>query len=378
MPKSATVALPPTLAKVAPMLLDWYDQGHRDLPWRRTQDPYRIWVSEIMLQQTRVQAVLEPYQRFLEAFPTLEVLAAASQEEVLAKWSGLGYYRRARLLHRGAQEVEKLWGGELPRSRREILKVPSIGPYTAGAILSIAFELPVGVVDGNVERVLTRVYCLEGDPKKGPLKKRLFELADGLVSSLRPGDTNQALMELGATVCLPQVPRCSGCPLAGICQAKEAGREVEFPQLAARLKPVPLDLVGVLVRGPQGILCRLRPETETWMPGLYEIPTLGFPDPERKRREAKTRRSEARHDLDELEALLWESLEAKFKGSLGPQGEAFEVSHGILHYKIRYRIQPATTARSKAPSGWKFLDLAALREKPLASLTRKVLDRSRG
>src|SRR5579872_1635235 len=189
--------------KLRESLLHWYDQSKRELPWRSDRDPYRVWLSEIMLQQTRVATVIDHYHRFLERFPTVEKLAAAREPSVLAAWSGLGYYRRARMLHAAAKAVVTHHNGEFPSTVVELRNLPGIGRYTAAAIASIVFNLPVAVVDSNVERVLLRAF---GD---NPSEKDPWVLAEELLSRTRPGDFNQAMMELGATICLPRQPRCT-------------------------------------------------------------------------------------------------------------------------------------------------------------------------
>ena len=195
-------------------MLAWYDRNRRDLPWRRDRDPYRVWLSEIMLQQTRVAAVLEHYHRFLKRFPTVQKLASARESSVLAAWSGLGYYRRARMMHAAAKAIVKQHGGKFPGEIAELRALPGIGRYTAAAIASIVFNAPAAVVDGNVERVLGRVFGTElaGEP--------LWQAADALLSRRRPGDFNQAMMELGAIVCLPRQPRCSICPVISLCATR--------------------------------------------------------------------------------------------------------------------------------------------------------------
>src|SRR5215469_4222678 len=192
-------------------LLAWYDANARDLPWRKDQDPYRVWVSEIMLQQTRVAAVIEHYHEFLRRFPTVKKLAAAREASVLAAWSGLGYYRRARMLHAAAKVVTREHGGKFPQTAEGWRELPGIGRYTAAAIASIAFREPIAVVDGNVERVLQRIFRqqIAGEP--------LWESAENFLDRARPGDFNQAMMELGATVCTPRAPVCLTCPLVELC-----------------------------------------------------------------------------------------------------------------------------------------------------------------
>src|ERR1035437_1757300 len=207
---------PVKIARLRSELLAWYRHNRRDLPWRRNTDPYSIWVSEIMLQQTRVAVVVERYQAFLARFPTLVSLALAPEQEVLAEWSGLGYYRRARMLHKAAQYVASHHQGNLPARSKELRLLPGIGAYTAAAIASIAHGEVVAVVDGNVERVLCRLEGWEAGSRKGggaALRHKIEELACQLVDPAQPGEFNQALMELGATVCLPRNPKCLACPV---------------------------------------------------------------------------------------------------------------------------------------------------------------------
>ncbi|MEX0770212.1 MAG: A/G-specific adenine glycosylase [Balneolaceae bacterium] len=192
-----------------PELLDWYDRNHRDLPWRKSGSPYSIWVSEIMLQQTRVDTVIPYFHRFLEAFPTIKKLAKADRQEVLKLWEGLGYYSRARNLHKAAQTVVREYQGKLPETYQEIRKLKGVGPYTAAALLSIVYGQPYAVVDGNVSRVLTRFYGIETDIRARQTQNQIQELADDILSEKRPGDFNQAMMELGATVCTPANPDCT-------------------------------------------------------------------------------------------------------------------------------------------------------------------------
>ena len=254
-------------------LLRWYDAHRRDLPWRNSRDPYAIWVSEIMLQQTRVAAVIEHYTAFMDRFPAVATLAAAREEEVLALWSGLGYYRRARMLHQAARQVVAQHGGALPETAVELKKLPGIGAYTAAAIASIAYGEPVAVVDGNVERVLCRLDGIDA-PAKGSstLRRRMERRASGLVDPKRPGDFNQAMMELGATVCLPRNPLCRECPLARECHT--LGEHKTAPRKPMRSEEVAYALV--LRQGKSGteVLLERRSAEQTVMPGLWELPAL--------------------------------------------------------------------------------------------------------
>lgn len=224
----------------------WFDVAKRDLPWRRTRDPYAIWVSEVMLQQTRVETVIPYWTRFLKDFPDVRALADAPLADVLARWSGLGYYRRARMLHAGAQAVVARHDGAVPADWDGLRALPGVGDYTAGAIGSIAFDLPVPVVDGNVERVLTRLHALAGDPRAAKNKKRVWSIARALAEGDRPGDVNQALMELGATVCAPAAPRCLVCPVRAWCAAATAGEPTRYPEKAPK-REVPTERWTALV-----------------------------------------------------------------------------------------------------------------------------------
>jgi A/G-specific adenine glycosylase len=242
-------------------LLAWYDAGARALPWRfpqRGADPYRVWLAEVMLQQTQVRAVVPYYERFVARLPTLEALAGADEEEVLALWSGLGYYARARNLHRAAREALRLHGG-LPASVEALGALPGFGPYTAGAVASIAFGIPAAAVDGNVARVLARLFLVRGDPAHARARGRVASLARALVDPERPGDLNQALMDLGASVCGKPVPSCGRCPVEPLCAARAAGRERQVPRARRRPERRPLVIACAIVRRGDAILVARRP-----------------------------------------------------------------------------------------------------------------------
>jgi A/G-specific adenine glycosylase len=267
-------------------LLDWYARNRRNLPWRRNSDPYAIWVSEIMLQQTRVAVVVERYQTFMERFPTLVSLALAPEQEVLALWSGLGYYRRARMLHKAAQYVAGHFQGNLPASAEELRTLPGIGAYTAAAIASIAHGERVAVVDGNVERVLCRLEGWEAGSRKGGgalLRRKIENLAAQLLHPERPGDFNQALMELGATVCLPRNPQCLACPLSADCKTRGEHKTPPRPRMLSREVAYALSVrIGQNPGKGSGnasreVLLEQRPEALTVMPGLWELPALRDP-----------------------------------------------------------------------------------------------------
>ena len=261
-------------------LLGWYDRNRRDLPWRRTRDPYRIWIAEVMLQQTTVRAATPYYEAFLKRFPTLQSLAEEPEEEVVGAWSGLGYYHRARNLHRGAQHVAERHAGRFPRTIEAALAVPGVGLYTASAILSIAHGQALPVVDGNVRRVLARLLALRGPEyrRDGPYYNRAEELLD----RERPGDWNQALMELGATVCTPRKPACEVCPLRSTCRARALGIVGELPEGRARRAPVDVRVAAALVESDGRVLLVRRPEGRL-LGRMWEVPqtsleSRGLPD----------------------------------------------------------------------------------------------------
>lgn len=255
-------------------LLAWFDKAKRDLPWRKRNDAYAIWLSEVMLQQTQVQTVIPYWERFLQRYPTVDALARAPLDDVLQLWSGLGYYSRARNLHRCAQQVAALGG--FPRTAAELKELPGFGPYTAGAVASIAFGEPAPLVDGNVARVLSRLFVIEGAPGDKPREKALWAKAAELVEGARPGDFNQALMELGALVCRTDNPACLLCPLAEHCGALKAGRVAELPPPRVRAPRKLLNL-AVAIWEREGTLLFVRREGKGLFGGLWELPSVEYP-----------------------------------------------------------------------------------------------------
>jgi A/G-specific adenine glycosylase len=263
-------------------LLGWYEGAQRDLPWRRSRDPYAIWVSEIMLQQTRVAVVVERYEAFMVRFPTVAALARASEQDVLALWSGLGYYRRARMLHEAAQVIVADRGGVMPETAAELRMLPGIGRYTSAAIASIAHGEPVAVVDGNVERVLCRLAGWDANGGKGStdLRNRIEAMAARLLDPERPGDFNQAVMELGATVCLPRNPQCLVCPVSASCKTRGEHKTAPRPRIATRevahalCVRMPPDANRSDGRPDREVLLEQRPDAASVMPGLWELPAM--------------------------------------------------------------------------------------------------------
>ena len=260
---------------LADALLNWYDLHRRMLPWRGTRDPYRIWLSEIMLQQTRTETVARYYQRFLAAFPTVDDLAHADEDAVLKLWEGLGYYSRARNLHAAAKRVADEMRGRFPGTSTGLRALPGVGPYAANAIASIAFDECAPALDGNQARVLSRVLAHES-PLKTPFD--LLEPASALISRQRPGDYNQALMDLGASICTPKAPRCGDCPIAAFCRACAAGDPESFPRKQPPIAKREVELTIVLARRGDGLYVRRRP-AKGLLGGMYEFAALeGHPD----------------------------------------------------------------------------------------------------
>ena len=257
--------------KLQNALLGWFDRDQRDMPWRQTGDPYPIWVSEIMLQQTQVQTVIPYFRRWMKTFPTLQKLARSREETVLKHWEGLGYYSRARNLHRAAQQVVKKHQGRLPDTYEELIQLPGIGRYTAGALLSIAFDQPAPVLDGNVKRVLSRLFAISANGEASAHEKRLWDTSAELVPAKRPGDFNQAMMELGATVCLPKKPLCRVCPLQTQCEAQKRGEVEKFPEPRARPGLKKIEVSAAVITRNGKVFIQQRPHSGL-MGGLWEFP----------------------------------------------------------------------------------------------------------
>lgn len=246
-------------------LLAWYKKFKRDLPWRRTKDPYRIWVSEVMLQQTRVETVIDYYQRFTKKFPTIDSLSKANEHDVLKQWQGLGYYRRAKLIHRAAKEVSKKYNGELPTTRSDLSELPGFGPYTSGAVASIAFGEKVSAVDGNVKRVLSRIFATH---------ENIESIAEQAADVEHPSDWTQALMELGAIICVPKNPKCLICPVSKECVAFQTQTVEQFPQVSKKAKTKSIYATISMIQHPTQykILIQKRGD-EGRFAGMWEFPT---------------------------------------------------------------------------------------------------------
>lgn len=302
-------------------LLAWFDRAKRPLPWRSTKDPYAIWLSEVMSQQTRVETVIPYYEKFLTEYPTVMHLADAPVEEVLGHWSGLGYYRRARMLHRTAQEVVARHGGVFPREKAALEELPGVGPYTAGAVASIAFDEPAGLVDGNVVRVFARLFDDDTDGRTPAGLAHFRDRAEALVPEERPGDWNQALMELGATVCTPREPRCLLCPVAAQCDGRAKGTAHALPRLSKKAKPVDAAFDALVVAGERRVLLAER-KPDGLFGGLLEPPLF-----------------------DAAPSLL-EAAEAAKLDLLDPVGE---VRHTLSHRKLAVAVHRVDGELRRAP-----------------------------
>jgi A/G-specific adenine glycosylase len=257
--------------RVARRLLAWFRRHARDLPWRHTRDPYAIWVSEVMLQQTQVATVIPFFERFLQAFPTLADLAAAEEQQVLRLWEGLGYYRRARDLHRAARVLASAHAGQIPDDPEAFRGLPGVGRYTAGAVLSQAFDRRLPILEANSQRVLCRLLGLRGEVRAGPVRRRLWQAAEELLPAREVGQFNQALMELGALVCTPRAPDCPSCPLADWCAARRHGLQEEIPTRSEVAPPVDVRESAAVVRRGARVLLARRPPQGRWA-GMWEFP----------------------------------------------------------------------------------------------------------
>ncbi|MCI8360997.1 MAG: A/G-specific adenine glycosylase [Clostridiales bacterium] len=261
------------MRQITPGLLEWYHRNARALPWREHPTPYRVWVSEIMLQQTRVEAVRPYFARFMAALPDVASLAAADEALLFKLWEGLGYYSRARNLQKAAKILVKDYGGRLPASHAALLSLPGVGPYTAGAVASIAFGIPAAAVDGNVLRVLSRILCKRENMSAPAVKKEAENLLTAILPAGFPGDFNQAMMELGATVCTPGLPRCRSCPAAAFCLGLEKGCPAELPVKPPKKARKIIERTVPVIWSDQGVLLRRRPG-KGLLAGLWEFPAL--------------------------------------------------------------------------------------------------------
>jgi A/G-specific adenine glycosylase len=329
-----------TAARIRRALLSFYRQHARDLPWRRTHDPYAIWVSEIMLQQTQVDTVLPRFEPFLRRFPDVFALAATDERTVCEAWAGLGYYRRARHLHQAARVLVERFAGRLPEDEPALRTLPGIGAYTGAAIASIAFAVRAPAVDGNLVRVLARVFALPGRASDRALVDQVHRHAAAIVDCAQPGDVNQALMDIGATVCRPETPACATCPLRPHCQAFRTGTPTAFPGKKIKAERKSLSIAFAWIERDHRLLLEQRPLDGLW-PGLWELPSASGPS-------AKA------------------ELARRFGGRLGPR--LAQVTHELTHRKVTATVYRAD-GKAQAEQKWWADPLSA----PLSSLARKAI-----
>lgn len=341
--------------RIAPLLLAWYDAHARTLPWRGIHDPYRTWVSETMLQQTRVETVLGYYDRFLTRFPTIADLAAAPEDDVLKLWEGLGYYSRARNLHKGVKQVMADYDGVIPDDVESLRKISGIGPYTAGAIASIAFDQPVPAVDGNVIRVVSRLRGIRENVGIPSVRRQLEAEATALVPAVRPGDFNQAVMDLGATVCTPGTPSCEKCPLRDCCDAYAAGDADELPVLPRKNPPKVIDYAVCLIFSGDRVLMRQR--TETLLHGLWVFPMV-----------------EGKPTLRQLPAQVRKLTKCSVT-DVQLAGEAKHVfTHQVWQMQL-YTMQAGADAQS--PAGYVFVSAAQMGELAIPTAVKAAVRTAR-
>jgi A/G-specific adenine glycosylase len=340
--------------EVAQALEEWFAERKRDLPWREAGDPYRTWVAEVMLQQTRVETAAEYYHDFLDRFPTVEALAEADEEAVLEAWAGLGYYNRARWLHSAAQQVVDDHRGTLPRTAEALQELPGIGPYTAGAVASIAFGEPEPALDTNAKRVLARLTLEEGTVDRGAVEDRLREVSRSILREGEPGDLNQAIMELGSLVCQPGRPRCEECPVAEHCRARAAGRQLEVPEREDGPEVVPVAVAAAILRRGEEIL-QVRAPEDGMLAG-----TWGFPWAEVQEEGDPT--GTARGLLAER------GIEAEVRG----RHESF--TYTFSHRK--WTVHPVRLSWEEGPlgQGERWVDPAGLDPDTLPGVQRRILE----
>jgi len=343
---------------IARRLLKWYNREKRNLPWRKTRNPYRIWVSEIMLQQTQVDTVIPYYRRFLQAFPTVKALAGAPLDDILKAWENLGYYSRARNLRAAARVIVERFNGKFPRTREEILSLPGIGPYTAGAILSIAFGEPVAAVDGNVRRVIARLFALKDTLDLPDTQKKIETLAAALLPRDRAGDYNQALMDLGAMICIPKGPRCDSCPAQDLCLAKAKGLQDLLPRRASR-KPVPLkDMTAAVIMKGKRFLIVQRPR-KGLLGGLWKFP------------------GGLREKGETLESSLIRSAREDAGIDIGIDGKLAVVNHAYSHFRValhafRCRLSGGRP-RAAGCADWRWIGISELPSFAFSKADRELI-----
>jgi A/G-specific adenine glycosylase len=347
------MTLPARNQKIQTKLLHWYKKEGRSLPWRKTHDAYAIWVSETMLQQTQVSTVIPYYRKFLKTFPTVRRLAKANLSEVLKVWEGLGYYSRARNLHRAAGVVADRFDGKIPDRSEELLTLPGIGRYTAGAVLSIAFNREAPILDGNVKRVLSRLFAIGEDIKNKKTEARLWHLSESLIPKGRAGSFNQAVMDLGATICTPQKPQCPLCPLKGLCKAKASGEPERFPMKKGKKEIPHVEAVSAVIERSGKVFLRQRPLTGL-LGGLWE-----FPDWKIK-------------DKEDLELKLIKDVKKELGIEIAVKKPIGTFRQTFSHFKLTLHVYHCQAQEREKPGKWVFI--RQLTKFPMSRIHRKIAD----
>jgi A/G-specific adenine glycosylase len=350
------------LRQLSSRLLRWYRKNKRTLPWRDNPDPYAVWVSEIMLQQTRVEAVIPYFERWMRLFPDIRALASASEHDVLHAWEGLGYYSRARNLHKAAKIVVEQYNGEIPRHLEELRKLPGIGRYTAGAIASIALHMNVSALDGNIKRVYARIFDID-EPVDSPIgEKILWRLADENLPKGNAGDYNQALMDLGATICLPQRPRCLICPVMQLCKARQNGTQEARPVKTLK-KDVPhyVHAAGVVIKRGRVLLAQ-RP-SKGLLGGMWEFPNArvnGNPAKEL---------GKALKTVYNLGLRVKRGADSQNKKALGA------IQHTYSHFKVTVYAYECELLSLSKDQHLKWVSLSELDDYPMGKIDRQIAHR---
>jgi A/G-specific adenine glycosylase len=329
-------SLKKALHRIQVNLLQWFKENARDLPWRKTSDPYAIWISEIMLQQTQVPTVIPYYQRFLKTFPTVRHLAETDLSKILKIWEGLGYYTRARNLHKASQVISNHFEGRIPDNLKDLLRLPGIGRYTAGAILSIAYNKEAPIVDGNVKRVLSRIFGVSTDPKQKKTEALLWNISESLIPKGHASAFNQGLMDLGSMICIPREPQCPECPLRNLCKARASGNPEKYPSKVIR-KAVPrIEAVAAIIRKGGKVLLKQRPP-KGLLGGLWEFPNWNV---------------DGGNDLErELKNCLKKEMDlvAKVGNPAGMYQQTFS------HFKLTLYVYPCHVVKGAAEGKWVFI-----------------------
>jgi A/G-specific adenine glycosylase len=378
----AEIPKKPEPAAIRRVLAAWYAVEKRDLPWRASRDPYAIWLSEVMLQQTRVETVIPYYARFLARFPSVVSLADAPLDDVLMLWSGLGYYRRARMLHVTATHVRDEHAGVFPDTVDGLRALHGVGPYTAGAVASIAFGLSAALVDGNVVRVLARLFAIEVDVRSGAGLARIWRLAEALVPTHDAGTWNQALMELGATVCVPRDPRCLLCPASTLCEGRARGIERTLPKLAPKAKPKGERRIALVAQRDGHVLLARRPDSGRFG-GMWEPPSIELPNDPQETAIKKTVSKASDADID----LLLQALKLKTSDLQGGLRTGLshvgEVVHVLSHRRLAVSVftgelsRRANVGTPPAYASSELVPIAELASRALTTFARKVLAKAR-